>query len=170
MENMKKSFLIFSLIFSILLFVPVEASEARAPVDPNDIQFNLVSSSVVSGTKTRCSPEAEGPCTISNSTKVSSSSTWSVTVSASYKPIIISKIEAELGISYAKSSTTSKTFTVTYNVPSGRIGSVYFTPYFYLIKFAYTEPTYGYRTLTTKTPKTVDGYTDGLFQYGDRAK
>ncbi|MGN1399529.1 MAG: hypothetical protein ACI4WG_06000 [Erysipelotrichaceae bacterium] len=167
---MKKLFCII-LSISMLYFstISVFADEPmRAPVDPLDPNVDLISNTVVYGTKARVCPEFEGPCSISNSTSVTSSSSWSITVSASYKPLIIAQLEGELSISYLGESSYTNTFTVTYNVPEGKIGTIYFQPAYYNTKFTYYEPTYGTRTCILKTPKIVNGYTDGIYSYSER--
>lgn len=162
--------LILSLFIICVSTIAVYADEPqRGPVDPFNLNVDVLSNTSSYGSKSRVCPESVGPCTISNSIEITSSSSWSITVSASYKPIIIEQLEAQLSISYLGESSISHTFTVSYEVPEGRIGSIYFQPAFYNTKFTFYDPNFGTRTCTLKTPKKVYGYTDGIFSYGDRA-
>lgn len=161
--------LLLSISLLYLSTVAISAEEPlRGPVDPLNPNVNLISNTITYGTKSRVCPESVGPCTISNSISITSSSSWSITVSASYKPLIIEQLEGQIAISYLGESSQSHTFTVTYEVPSGKIGSIYFQPAFYNTKFTYYEPAYGTRSCTLKTPKMIYGYTDGIFSYADR--
>lgn len=165
---MKKVFRFLTIILVLLSFTSISAEEVNGPVDPNPYGIEFESIATTYGTKSRVCPEALGPCTISVQYSVTTYSSWSVSVSASIKNVVIDKLDVEVGIEYNYSTESSSAYSVTYDVSSGKYGSIYFTPHFRVIVFTFDDNVNGVRRCILKTPMKVGGFTDGYYELVER--
>lgn len=144
-------------------------------VDPNNMESlrgnptaSVYSSNSMNGTRTKVTPDWAGPCTITSGVSITTTSAWSVTggLNISLTNAIKNLVKAAINANgtYNESSSSTSSFSGTYNVPSGKIGAIYFTPYLTNYGVYYLDEYYNLTMLSVKTPKKVNGFTDGLYE------
>lgn len=95
-------------------------------------------------------------------------SSWSLSITASVKNVVINKLDADIGIEFNNSSQSSVAYSVTYNVSSGKYGSVYLTPRLKVVIFTFDDNVNGTRRCILKFPMKVNGFTDGYYELVER--
>lgn len=129
-------------------------------------------SSTNMGAGQKVSPDAQGPTVISYGTSVSTSNSFSLSVSADYAVKEVIKAGASFG--WTTTTTSSATFGVGYEIPAGKRGAVYFAPYYNYTRGTLTKKTYtftgGLQSVDTwynqsaKSPKNLgNGLADGYY-------
>lgn len=116
------------------------------------------------GTPVKMTPDAKGPCQLSYS--LSSSVSYSITGSftASVELLILDAVQLECGIQLTRQTTSTDTVEVNYTVSSGKIGAVYFRPYYIRAVGQCVESSGVTKAYTVYYPKILNNnYADGLF-------
>ena len=141
----------------------------RALILPDDIEpgtFVLNSYNLTfPGTEQKVTADVLGPATISYGESITITETFSFDASVTIKEIMIKNIEAEVGFTWSSSADSTKTFSVSFPVSDGKIGAVYFTPYYGKFDAAYVHSEQRIYKGTLMSPKkTASGFADGLYQ------
>lgn len=129
---------------------------------------SVYSTNSMNGTRTKVTPDWAGPCTITSGVSITTTAGWSITggLNISLTNPIKEMVMAAINVNgtYVESSSSTSSFSGTYNVPSGKIGAIYFTPYLTNYGVYYLDEYYNLTMLSVKTPKKVSGFTDGLYE------
>lgn len=132
---------------------------------PFENEVILGKSYQINGKREKVTPDVYGPAKISSGSSITSSSTWSGNISVTVESLLFSKIKVQLGGSYAKTSSSSTSFGLEYSIPSGRIGTVYFTPYYWHFDAVYYDSNGNPLDIYAETPVVLKtGFTDGLYE------
>lgn len=125
------------------------------------------SKSTYKGTRIKLTSDAKGPCTLSFEGSKTFTDSFSSTISGSLtlKEMFIAEVEVSVGVSWTSSASISYKQNISYSIPSGKTGAIYFTPYYiqynctYFNNSGYASSVYG------RSPKkTATGFNDGLFE------
>lgn len=139
----------------------------RGVVYPYSNEVILNSSSKIKCSRAKVTPDVRGPASISKGTSIQTSESFggSINVSASIKSLIVAEVKAEVGFTWNTTSTSSSSFNATFNVPSNKIGAVYFTPYLQQFDMYYYNVSGQQYNIIAKSPiKLSSGFTDGLYE------
>lgn len=132
---------------------------------PFENEVILGKSYQINGKREKVTPDVDGPAKISSGSSITSSSTWSGNISVTVESLLFSKIKVQLGGSYARTSSSCTSFGLEYSIPSGRIGAVYFTPYYWHFDAVYYDSNGNPLDIYAETPVVLpNGFTDGLYE------
>lgn len=135
-------------------------NKAVARVAP--YSFTIRSTTTGYGSAKKVSASCKGPCTITYSNIITTTQTFSISLSASLQAKFISTFQAQAGLAWSKSSSTSLSYSLP--VDSGKTGAVYFKPKIRTVQATYYDGDYSPIYFTATCPVTLDsGVTDGLF-------
>ena len=136
----------------------------RVPVGPPDT-VGVVSASIVNGTRKKVSPDVAGPANITYGESITTTGSITGGLSGSIQARIIKAIEIKLNVSVSYSSSSSANFAISFPVPSGKIGAVYFTPYLSQSNVNYYDVNGNCINVSATLPViTSAGFTDGLYE------
>lgn len=116
------------------------------------------------GSPLKVTPDFTGPTTITVTEARTITSSISGNFSAEAKLTIFNRVKVQAGITIAKETATVNSYSGAFPVSSGKVGAVYFKPY-YVAATGYYTNTNGYKsTFTSYYPKLTDfNFADGLF-------
>ena len=134
---------------------------------------NLSNTAVATGTYTtfygdrvRVTPYCAGPCTISygQSTTTGSSFSCSASLSATIKSIFVSEVTGTFGLEWNTYSSSSTSFGVTYSIPAGSTGAIYFRPRIRRYYGYYYDGSSTRYSMSGDCPLKIGNFTDGLYE------
>ena len=119
----------------------------------------------ISGTRTKVTADVAGPASITYGVSVTTTATWSYSFQVGFKNVIINTINVNATVSYSSSASSASSFGITYSVPSGKIGAVYFTPYIMNTYVRTWDADGVYRMANIRYPKRLStSFNDGLYE------
>ena len=105
------------------------------------------------------------PCSLSYGDSVTTSFSISGSLGASVQSKIFKKIKVEVNVTVAWSSSSTRQFSVSFPVPQGKVGAVYFSPYLTRAVVKYYDNDYNMTQVVATFPNTLStGFTDGVFE------
>ena len=145
--------------------VTVETSNVlRGPIYPYPDTVYVSSIYTQNGTRQKVTPDVKGPATISYGQSVGVSSSISANFGIEINTRIFNAVAVKAGVSYSSSRQSNTNFGVTFSIPSGRIGAVYFTPYLIVGNAVYVDKNRKGYNVTAKYPKSAGSFADGLYE------
>ncbi len=135
----------------------------RGPIAPDTVYIQ--SSSVITGPRQKVTPDFKGPCSLSSGQSVTTNFSISGSLGASVQSKIFKKVKAEVNVTIAWNSSSSSQFSSTYNIPQGKVGAVYFSPYLTRAIVKYYDNDCKMTQVEAKFPNTLSsGFTDGIYE------
>ena len=135
----------------------------RGPIAPDTVYIQ--SSSSITGPRQKVTPDSKGPCSLSYGDSVTTSFSISGSLGASVQSKIFKKIKVEVNVTVAWSSSSTRQFSVSFPVPQGKVGAVYFSPYLTRAVVKYYDNDYNMTQVVATFPNTLStGFTDGVFE------
>jgi|GEM_PF-6387707 len=119
------------------------------------------------GNRDRVSPYVKGPGKVSITTSITTACTYSFSIGVTsgdlIKKYIRTAFEGQFGIAWQYSSSSS--LSLSYDIPAGKTGAIYFTPAIYKTSGYYYDSNYNSYPVSASTPKKLsNGLTDGIFE------
>ena len=135
----------------------------RGPIAPDTVYIQ--SSSVITGPRQKVTPDSKGPCNLSYGDSVTTNFSISGSLGASVQSKIFKKVKAEVNVTVAWNSSSSSQFSSSYDIPQGKVGAVYFSPYLTRAIVKYYDNDCKMTQVEAKFPNTLsNGFTDGLYE------
>ena len=131
-----------------------------------DYDVYLLSQTQYYGSCIKVTPDCAGPCTINMGSSVTKNWAWSVEISATAKDVAKLLLDLNFGIKIENSVSSNTSFGVSFPVPEGKIGAVYFSPKLLDVTVIVDDDINNSSTTTTCTSgvKLINGFADGLYQ------
>lgn len=145
----------------------IQVYSPKAVVYPYQNEMHYSSKSNYTGSRIKLTADSVGPCTISYSRGKTVTEEFSSNISGSVtlKNMLIAEVQASVGVSWSKSLSVTSTEAVSYNIPSGKTGAIYFTPYYVQYNCTYYNSDGKASSVYGRCPKKLGtGFCDGLFE------
>lgn len=114
------------------------------------------------GPRQKVTPDITGAATVSYGNAITTGNNITVSLDADINTKISVEVTLKLGVSYTKSSSSNQPFGMTFDVPAGKTGAIYFTPFIYVGNCTYVNEVGVGTSTQVSFPKVVNGFTDGL--------